>query len=107
MWNLPSALHHSSGCVYSPVNSTTPDGLFMRRSSLALWTLLPLLLAAAIALAKGQRRAKRARLRACIEACIARDQMRAVTIEKIRTDCEAECARPPEDPPPRDADQSP
>jgi hypothetical protein len=79
----------------------------MHRSSLALWTLVPLLLVAAIALAQGQRRAKRARLRACVEACVARDQMRAVTIEKIRADCEAECARPPENPPQRDAAPSP
>ncbi|HEX2573063.1 MAG TPA: hypothetical protein VH877_26180 [Polyangia bacterium] len=75
----------------------------MRRRSLALWTLLPLLLVAAIALAKSQRRGKRARVRTCVEACVARDQMRAVTIEKIRADCEAECARPPA----RDAAQSP
>jgi hypothetical protein len=75
----------------------------MRRRSLALWTLLPLLLIAAIAVARSQRRGKRARPRACVEACIARDQRRAVTIEKIRADCEAECARPPE----RDAAPSP
>lgn len=79
----------------------------MRRSSLALWTLLPLLLVAATVLAKGPRRAKRTRTRTCVETCIARDQMRAVTIEKIRADCEAECARPPESPPQRAPAQSP
>lgn len=79
----------------------------MRRSSLTLWALLLLLLVAAIALAKGKRRAQRARRRTCVEACVARDQRRAVTLEKIRADCEAECTRPPEDPPQRDAAESP
>ena len=79
----------------------------MRRSSLPRWALLPLLLAAAVALAKGQRRAERARLRTCVRACITRDQQRAVTIEKICAECEAECAHPPETPPPHDAAQNP
>jgi hypothetical protein len=78
----------------------------MRRASLLPWIVLSLLLAAAATLAKGKRSPRR--MHSCVEACVARDQMRAITIEKIRADCQAECARPPEIPlAPRDAGSGP